>query len=79
MEPQLLLATMNKPFQHLKNPKKIILQSTFHYSRTWDVLNISTLLSTGDGNVQGHGLYTVLLPLLNSSVLASFTLTYCKH
>lgn len=59
MKPQLFLATMSKPFQHLKNPKKTVLQSPFHHSRTWDVLNISTSLSTGDRNVQGCGLYSL--------------------
>lgn len=70
MEPQSLLAPVSMQFKHLKNPRKMVLVSPFHHSKTWDVLNISTLLSTGDGNVQGHGLDTVLLPLVNLTALS---------
>lgn len=48
----------------------MVLVSPFHHSKTRDVLNISTLLSTGDRNVQGHGLDTVLLPLVNLTALS---------
>lgn len=40
------------------------------------MFKVSTLLSTGDRNVQGHGLYTVLLPLLNSFIYPGMLYAY---
>lgn len=69
-------------FQRLKNPKEEVCYGLLSITLEHGLcLPFSTLLSTGDRNVQGHGLYTVLLPLfqLNSYTLACFILTYYEH